>query len=417
MVALRTQPLVLIVDDEEVYRLSVSDGLARYSDHFRTLTVADGPAALEVIARENPSLVVSDIRMPRMDGIELLLTSRKLYPTVPFILVSAFFSESLERSARTFGAVRILHKPLELDALVSAVLDVLRNSVVNEGGIANGFLPAFSLPGFLQLVSMEQKTCCMNLRDSRGRSGMLWLEQGRLVDARQGNTRGAEAALRLLSWDSPDITLQPYRREDGPRITEGVNFLLMESARLKDDLEGDDDLRRAEARVALGIDESSDAIDDNWPDVESTAGPNVNKPHNEKAKEKAMSGMEDVLKKLQDISGFMAAGVFTPDGEMIASHANAGVSIAEIGALANDVLLKAQKATDIMAVGRGNFVSISAPRAVLLVRCLNENTDFSTTEAGRAHIHCALLLDPEGNIGLAKMQLEKAMQNLAPHAR
>lgn len=130
-----------------------------------------------------------------------------------------------------------------------------------------------------------------------------------------------------------------------------------------------------------------------------------------------MSGMEDVLKKLQDISGFMAAGVFTPDGEMIAGIANAGVSIAEIGALANDVLLKAQKATDIMNVGRGNFVTINAPRAILLVRCLNENTDFQASEPGRAHVHCAVLLEADGNVGMAKMQLEKTMQNLAPHAR
>jgi predicted regulator of Ras-like GTPase activity (Roadblock/LC7/MglB family) len=246
---------------------------------------------------------------------------------------------------------------------------------------------------------------------------MLWLEQGRLIDARQGVVRGSDAALRLLNWESPDITLQPYQRVGEQRIVEGLNFLLMESARLKDDLEGDDEQRKSEARLCLGLDEPIDEIDKNWPEV-TTLEVSVDAAKSQaNKKEQSMSGMEDVLKKLQDISGFMAAGVFTPDGEMIASHANAGVSIAEIGALANDVLLKAQKATDIMAVGRGNFVSINAPRAVLLVRCLNENTDFSTTEAGRAHIHCALLLDPEGNVGLAKMQLEKAMQNLAPHAR
>jgi CheY-like chemotaxis protein/predicted regulator of Ras-like GTPase activity (Roadblock/LC7/MglB family) len=417
MVAPGTQQLVLIVDDEEAYRLSVADGLARYGEQFRTLTVADGPTALEVIAHENPSLVVSDIRMPRMDGIELLLTSRKLYPSVPFILVSAFFSESLERSARTFGAVRILHKPLDLDALVAAVFDVLRRKNDDKNTVSDGFLPAFSLPGFLQLVSMEQKTCCLNVRDNRGRLGTLWLEQGRLIDARYGNVRGADAALRLLSWDSPDITLQPYQRQGEQRIAEGLNFLLMESARLKDDLEGDDAPRRAEARRCLGLDEVVENVDDNWPEALELESRRIELERKEVKKEKSMSGMDDVLKKLQDISGFLAAGVFTPDGEMIASHASPGVSIAEIGALANDVLLKAQKATDIMNVGRGNFVAINAPRAVLLVRCLNENTDFTVTEAGRAHIHCALLLDPEGNVGLAKMQLEKAMQNLAPHAR
>lgn len=415
MVVPGAQQLVLIVDDEEVYRLSVADGLARYAEHFRTITVADGPTALEVIAKDNPSLVVSDIRMPRMDGIELLLTSRKLYPNIPFILVSAFFSESLERSARTFGAVRILHKPLDLDALVAAVFDVLRSSADSRATLSDGFLPAFSLPGFLQLVAMEQKTCCLGLRDSSGRTGTMWLEHGRLIDATQGDTQGSDAALRVLTWDNPDITLQPYQRTREQRIAEGLNFLLMESARLRDDAEGADVERRDAARAALGMDEPVAPIETNA--SIATVASLDSERENVTKKENNMSGMEDVLKKLQDISGFMAAGVFTPDGEMIASVANAGVSIAEIGALANDVLLKAQKATDIMNVGRGNFVSINAPRAILLVRCLNENTDFQVTEAGRAHIHCAVLLEADGNLGMAKMQLEKVMQNLAPHAR
>lgn len=418
MVAPSAQQLVLIVDDEEVYRLSVADGLARYAEHFRTIAVGDGPTALEIIAKHNPSLVVSDIRMPRMDGIELLLTSRKLYPNVPFILVSAFFSESLERSARMFGAVRILHKPLDLDALVAAVFEVLRSNEGSQSEMSDGFLPAFSLPGFLQLVAMEQKTCCLGLRDTIGRTGTLWLEQGRLIDATQGEAQGSAAALRLLTWTNPDITLQPYQRSRDPRITEGLNFLLMEAARLRDDAESDDPERRENARSALGMDEVPGPSPVEPPlEPEKTVARQNTVQRNAPTKENPMSGMEDVLKKLQDISGFMAAGVFTPDGEMIAGVANAGVSIAEIGALANDVLLKAQKATDIMNVGRGNFVTINAPRAVLLVRCLNENTDFQASEPGRAHIHCAVLLEADGNVGMAKMQLEKTMQNLAPHAR
>lgn len=416
MVAPSAQQLVLIVDDEEVYRLSVADGLARYAEHFRTIAVGDGPTALDLIAKHNPSLVVSDIRMPRMDGIELLLTSRKLYPNVPFILVSAFFSESLERSARMFGAVRILHKPLDLDALVAAVFDVLRSNEGSQSAMSDGFLPAFSLPGFLQLVAMEQKTCCLGLRDSTGRTGTLWLEQGRLIDATQGDVQGSAAALRMLTWTNPDITLQPYQRSREPRITEGLNFLLMEAARLRDDAESEEPELRGNARATLGM------VDAPSPSpvelaTESTVARQNTEQRNAPTEENPMSGMEDVLKKLQDISGFMAAGVFTPDGEMIAGIANAGVSIAEIGALANDVLLKAQKATDIMNVGRGNFVTINAPRAILLVRCLNENTDFQASEPGRAHVHCAVLLEADGNVGMAKMQLEKTMQNLAPHAR
>ena len=406
--------LVLLVDDEEAYLLSVADGLARYASEFGVLTAHDGLDALQLISEKNPSLVVSDIRMPNMDGIELLLTSRKEYPTIPFILVSAFFSESLQRSAKAFGAARILHKPLDLETLLGTIREVLAAARRGQDSLRPaGFLPAFSLPGFLQLVAMEQKTCALKVRSGSEYSGTLWIEKGRLIDAEFGTLVGTAAALRLLTWENPDITLESFQRARDARITEGINFLLMESARLRDEAgyeEGGPEPLITLPEPLAGPDQGPGAGPISLGEIGTPQPP-------QKEKEPTMSNMEEVLKKLQDISGFMAVGVFTPDSEMIAHIANAGVAIGEIGALANDVLLKAQKATDIMNVGRGNVVTINAPRAIIMMRCLNENTDFAASEPGRAHIHTALLLEPEGNVGLAKMQLEKVCQALATHAR
>ena len=130
-----------------------------------------------------------------------------------------------------------------------------------------------------------------------------------------------------------------------------------------------------------------------------------------------MASMEEIMGKLKDINGFRAVGTFTAQGEMLAEVTTTGTSLAEVGAVANDILLKAQKETDIMGVGRGNLVHIAAPKAHILSRCLNENTDYAANEPGRAHIHMVLLLEPDGNLAMAKMQLEKVEQELAPLLR
>jgi hypothetical protein len=70
-----------------------------------------------------------------------------------------------------------------------------------------------------------------------------------------------------------------------------------------------------------------------------------------------------------------------------------------------------------MGVGRGNQIQVAAPKANILVRCLNENTDFSANEPGRAHVHMMLILQPEGNLALGKIQLEKVIQQVAPFMR
>ncbi len=130
-----------------------------------------------------------------------------------------------------------------------------------------------------------------------------------------------------------------------------------------------------------------------------------------------MSALEDLMGRLRDVDGFVAVGAFSPQGELLAEVSGSPAKLNELGVLANDVLLKAQKATDIMGVGRGNMVHITAPKAHILTRCLNENTDFAANEPGRAHVHMVLVLQPEANVGLGKMHLEKVIQEMAPQLR
>ena len=127
-----------------------------------------------------------------------------------------------------------------------------------------------------------------------------------------------------------------------------------------------------------------------------------------------MAEVKEILEKFKSIDGFQAVGVFSPQGEMVAELNSTGHKLAELGALANDVLLKAQKTTEIMGVGRGNMVHIQAPKAQIITRCLNEATDFSSTASGRAHIHMVLIMDQEGNLAMGKMKIDAVIQELAP---
>lgn len=129
-----------------------------------------------------------------------------------------------------------------------------------------------------------------------------------------------------------------------------------------------------------------------------------------------MDKMQETMSKLRDVAGFVAVGAFTAQGEMLA-EVTMGNSLNDLGAIANDVLLKSQQATDMMGVGRGNMLHIAAPKANVFARCLNENTDFAANEPGRAHVHVVLVCAPDANIGMAKMQLEKVIQEIAPMLR
>ena len=115
-------PTVLIVDDEEpltdVIRLLIED-----LGH-RALTASNGQEALELIRRERPDLVISDIMMPLMPGDELCRRIKQElgYQDLKIILMSAAGS----RRAEGTGADAFVHKPFDLDAIERLVTSFIR---------------------------------------------------------------------------------------------------------------------------------------------------------------------------------------------------------------------------------------------------------------------------------------------------
>ncbi|TFG59820.1 MAG: hypothetical protein E4H29_03595 [Deltaproteobacteria bacterium] len=119
-----------------------------------------------------------------------------------------------------------------------------------------------------------------------------------------------------------------------------------------------------------------------------------------------MSAVE-MLKELSSVEGFAGAGVFTPTGETLAMFAPGTGFTKEIGILANNVLMNAQKASLEMGAGRGQQVHVEGEKAHILARCLNEGTDPLKSQPGKTHIHVVMALTSEGSIGLAKMRLNQ----------
>ena len=102
---------LLIVDDEAEIR----DMLSR---HFRYLgfqvdTACDGVEAMQKLARERTEVVISDIVVPRMDGVELLRTVRQQYPMIRFIMITGYVTMENALACMRLGADTCVFKPLE----------------------------------------------------------------------------------------------------------------------------------------------------------------------------------------------------------------------------------------------------------------------------------------------------------------
>jgi len=128
--------------------------------------------------------------------------------------------------------------------------------------------------------------------------------------------------------------------------------------------------------------------------------------------------IQDKLKELSALEGFAGVGVFTVNGESIAALGDdRAFNLQQIGPVANNVMINAQKACMEMGTGREDLVHISAEKAHLLLKCYNEGTDPVKVQPGKAHIHMVLILTSDASIGLAKIKIKSVIESLAPEVR
>lgn len=114
---------ILVVDDEPDMLENVARILRR-SSH-QCITAASGQEALALVEREHPDLILTDLRMPGMDGLVLLRTVKRLFPPTPVVVFTAYASDAAAREAAEAGAVGFLVKPFTGAELLQTVQQAL----------------------------------------------------------------------------------------------------------------------------------------------------------------------------------------------------------------------------------------------------------------------------------------------------
>jgi len=230
------KPNVLLVDDDQDVLITNKMGLERYARLFSVLTAEDGQNALKMLKSHPVSLVVTDLKMPRLDGFGLLAQILEHYPDIPVLIMTGNSTPSLKQKADQKGAVGFIEKPFTFETLARKIVPLLRRA--SEGGALHGF----SIGTFVQVVEMEQKTCTIRVsnRDT-DQQGILFFLDGELMDARIDGKTGVDAAYIVLSWENVSLSIQNVCPKKEKAIADDLQKVLLEAMRRKDDSIGSDE--------------------------------------------------------------------------------------------------------------------------------------------------------------------------------
>jgi len=115
---------ILIVDDENSLRKSLVKNFEL--EGFCVLSASSGHEALEVVKNQKIDFVLSDVRMPEGDGVELLKNIKMFNDRIPIVLLVSGFSEHSKDEVVAMGAIDLLTKPADIDKIIG----MIKNTVV-----------------------------------------------------------------------------------------------------------------------------------------------------------------------------------------------------------------------------------------------------------------------------------------------
>ncbi len=239
---------VLIADDnpQVLKLLQISLKKAGYD----VIEAENGEQAFELANKEKPDIIISDIMMPQMDGIELcwMIRENSEIPIVPFIFLTSFDDPETEIKGFRAGADKYLNKPIERKELIEKVQELLqRNDQLkdmekesSEKQAFAGDLSDLSIVELVQMLNLNKKSGTLNI--SAGTTGKIYLKDGQLHAAECDSLNGEEAVYKLVEQDKGTFNFEITDVTIERNINSSTMNVIMEACRIMDESRAGDKL-------------------------------------------------------------------------------------------------------------------------------------------------------------------------------
>jgi CheY-like chemotaxis protein len=233
---METRHKILVLDDDADWLTLCREMLAQLPSKPEIRTATTGARAVAMLEAEPFRLLICDLKMPRIDGLQVLAIVRRRFPELRTIVLSALEDEEFRSRAYALG-VDLFWLKTDMQRNVQMFLECLESLLGRdlEGGFRG--IQSKSLMDIIQMECLTRSSTV--LRITRGPLvSKMWIQDGELIDAEAEGVRGEPAFHRILAWKSGTFENLPPEPNRQRTITKPVNALLLESAQAIDENSG-----------------------------------------------------------------------------------------------------------------------------------------------------------------------------------
>ncbi len=231
---METRHKILLLDDDTDWLSLCHDLLATtLPSKPEILTANTARRALTILETEQIRLLICDLKMPRIDGLQMLAIVRRRFPELRTIALSGLEDEEFRSRAYALG-VDLFWLKAEMQRNSKLFNECLESLLGRDSGTGFRGIQSKSLMDIIQMECLSRSSTV--LRITRGPLvAKLWVQDGDLIDAETEGARGEFAFQRLLSWKSGTFENLPAEPARTRTIFKPINALLLESAQNMDE--------------------------------------------------------------------------------------------------------------------------------------------------------------------------------------
>jgi len=224
---------ILLVDDDQDFLEVYWEILKRLPSGPEVHTASTGARALALLESEPFNLLIVDLNMPKMDGLQIIAIARRKYPQLRIVVWTCIADEQFRARAYGMGVDQYWQKPgaeAERAHFLDSVEAMLQREV--QGGFRG--VQSKSLVDLIQLECLSQNSTTLKI--SHGTlTGHIWIHAGELIDAETEDLKGEAAFRRILGWKTGNFELLPGDDTRQRGIFSSYQALLLEIAQAFDE--------------------------------------------------------------------------------------------------------------------------------------------------------------------------------------